>query len=154
MECEICGSRIVGRKYKIIVEGSELTVCERCKELGVEAKAKPTTKVVVKKRVVRTPKPIVEDYELVENFHEIVRRERERRGWTQEELAKRIQEKATLIRKIEKGDITPEKEVVEKLERVLGVSLREKVEEVKVQKSKSTVPTLGDVVVIRRKKRS
>ena len=151
MECEICGRKIVGRKYTIIVEGSELTVCERCKELGVESKP---TRVIVKKRVVKTSKPIVEDYELVENFHEIIRREREKRGWTQEELAKRIQEKATLIRKIEKGEITPEKEVVEKLERVLGVNLREKVEEVKIQKSKSITPTLGDVVVIRRKKRS
>ncbi len=153
MECEICGRKIVGKKHTIIVEGSELTVCERCKELGVEAKpAKAVVRVV--KRVSTKTKPIVEDYELVENFHEIVRREREKRGWTQEELAKRIQEKATLIRKIEKGEITPEKEVVEKLEKVLDINLREKVEEVKIQKSMSITPTLGDVVVIRRKKRS
>ncbi len=150
MECEVCGKRIVGKRYKIVVEGSELTVCEKCKDLGVEAKQ---VKVVVKKKK-KVSRPIVEDYEIVENFHEIIRREREKRGWTQEDLAKKVQEKVTLIRKIEKGEIAPEKDVIEKLERVLGVKLMERVEEVKVQKSKSVTPTLGDVVVIRRKKRS
>lgn len=150
MYCEVCGGKIVGRGHKIVVEGSELTVCDRCKNLGVEAKQ---VKIVVKKRV-QKQKPIVDDYEIVENFHEIIRREREKRGWTQEDLAKRIQEKVTLIRKIENREITPEKDVIEKLERVFGIKLRERIEEVKVEGSKSMTPTLGDVVVIKRKKRS
>ncbi len=150
MYCEICGCKILGRGHKVVVEGSELTVCDRCKDLGAEVK---NVKVKVVKKVAR-PKPIVEDYEVVENFHEIIKRERERRGWTQEELAKRIQEKATLIRKLENREITPEKEVLEKLERVFGVKLRERVEEVKVESPKNVTPTLGDVVVIKRKKRS
>lgn len=150
MYCEVCGEKIFGRGHRVVVEGSKLTVCDKCKNLGVEAKQ---VKIVVKKRS-QKPKPIVDDYEIVENFHEIVRREREKRGWTQEDLAKRIQEKGTLIRKIENKEITPEKEVIEKLERVFGIRLRERVEEVKVEGSKSLIPTLGDVVVIKRKKRS
>ena len=151
MYCEICGKRIVGRSYKVIVEGSELTVCESCRDLGVEAK-KPV-KIVIKPKI-KVTKPIVDDYELAENFNEIIKREREKRGWTQEDLAKKIQEKVTLIKKIEKGEITPEKDVVEKLERVLGVSLREKIEDVKVEGSRSITPTLGDIVVIKRKRKN
>ena len=93
--------------------------------------------------------------ELVENFHIIIRREREKRGWSQEDLAKKIQEKVSLIRKIENAEITPEPEVIEKLERVLDIKLRERVEEVKVETKKiDLTPTLGDIVVIRKKKKS
>ncbi len=150
MYCEICGGKIFGRGYRIVVEGSELTVCDKCRDLGVEAK---NVKIRVVKRKV-APKPIMEDYEVVENFHEIIRKEREKRGWTQEELAKRIQEKVTLIKKLENKEITPEKDVIEKLERLFNISLRERVEDVKIESSKSLTPTLGDLAVIRRKKSS
>jgi len=162
MECEICGRKIVGKRYRILVEGSELTVCESCKDLGVERPIKKAKPAVVKpmpkpiSKPVSKPrqisKPLEFEYELVENFHEIIRREREKRGWSQEELAKRIQEKVSLIRKIENAEITPEKDVIEKLERLFGIKLTEVVEEVKVQKTTSITPTLGDIVVIRRKK--
>ncbi len=159
MECEICGREIRGRSFKILVEGSEMTVCEECKNHGIE---KP--KVPQKRTFAPKPKPISKPKvrtdidlgdELVENYHMIIRREREKRGWSQEDLAKKIQEKVSLIRKIENAEITPEPEVIEKLERVLEVKLRERVEEVKVETKKiDLTPTLGDIVVIRRKKKS
>lgn len=149
MECEICGDKIVGRGYRVVVEGIELTVCKRCKELGVESK-KPV--ISITKPKIKVESSIVDDFELVENYNEIIRREREKRGWTQEELAKKIKEKVTLIKKVEKGEITPDKDLIEKLERTLGLRLMERVEDVKVEVSKFTTPTLGDVVVIKRKK--
>ncbi len=153
MECEICGKPI-RKGYKIIVEGSEMTVCEDCKSLGVEKPKVPQRRTVsktVSRPKVRTDIDLGE--ELVEDYHVIIRRERERRGWSQEELAKRIQEKVSLVRKIENAEITPEPDVIEKLERVLGVKLRESVEEVKVERNKvDLTPTLGDIVVIRKKK--
>ena len=158
MECEICGREIGGRGFKIIVEGSEMTVCEFCKDLGVEKPNVPPSRQAVRRGTVRRFKPKTDidlGEELVEDFHLIIRREREKRGWSQEELAKRIQEKTSLIRKIENAEITPEPEVVEKLERLFGIRLRETMEEVKVERKKiDLTPTLGDVVVIRKKKRS
>ena len=154
MECEICGREIKGRSYRIIVEGSEMTVCAKCKEYGVEKPFREVKKLTLKKKSKPKAEPIVFVEELVENFSQIIRREREKRGWSQAELAKRIQEKESLIRKIENGEITPEPEVVEKLERLFGLKLREKVPEVKVETKKSSLtPTLGDVVVIRKKKK-
>ena len=88
------------------------------------------------------------------NFHEIIRREREKRGWSQEELAKRIQEKVSLIRKIENAEITPEPEVVEKLERLFNIKLRASIEDVQLEsKRRNLTLTLGDIVVIKKKKK-
>jgi len=150
MECEICGRPIRGRGFKVIVEGSEVTVCEDCRDLGIEKPKVERPTIRIRRRGPRTDVEFGE--ELVEDFHLIVRREREKRGWSQEELAKRIKEKVSLIKKIENAEITPEPEVVEKLERVLDVKLRERVQEVKFEgKRVEFTPTLGDVVVIRRK---
>ncbi len=154
MECEICGREIKGKGFRVIVEGSEITVCARCKEYGT---AKPEIvdqssrkKLVLKKKQVR---PIEFTEEMIENYHLIIKREREKRGWSQDVLAKKIQEKVSLIRKIENNEITPEPGVVEKLERLFNIKLREKVPEVKVDLRKSNLsPTLGDVVIIKKRK--
>ncbi len=156
MHCEICGKKIVGKPFKVVVEGSEITVCSDCKQFGVE---KPTTvsqpgvvKVMLKKR--RSVSKIEFTEELVENYNLIIKREREKRGWSQEKLAKMIQEKESLIKKIENAEIVPEPEVVEKLERVLNVKLRERVPDVKLElKRASQTLTLGDVVIVKKKKK-
>lgn len=156
MECEVCGKEIKGKGFKVIIEGSEVTVCARCRDLGV---TKPVSRVShqgVKKVILKkksTPSKIEFTEELLDNYHLIIKREREKRGWSQEVLAKKIQEKASLIRKIESGEITPEPEVIEKLERLFDIKLREKVPEVKIDLKKSNLtPTLGDIVVIKKKK--
>ena len=161
MECEICGRPIRGKGFKILVEGSEMTVCEDCKNYGIEKPKVSQKKSFAPRSVISKPANRPRDLsidlgeELVENFHIIIRRERERRGWSQEDLAKKIQEKVSLIKKIENAEITPEPEVIEKLERVFDIKLRERVEEVKVEtKRVDMTPTLGDVVVIRRKRKS
>ncbi|RUM33121.1 MAG: TIGR00270 family protein [Archaeoglobus sp.] len=154
MECEICGREIKGRSYRILVEGSEMTVCAKCKDFGAEKPFVEIKKLTLKKKSKPKVEPIEFVEELVENFNEIVRREREKRGWSQSELALKIQEKESLIRKIENCEITPEPEVVKKLEKLFGVKLMEKVPEIKVDMKKSNItPTLGDVVVIKKKKK-
>ncbi len=157
MECEVCGSE-VKKGFRVIIEGSEVTVCKNCKELGVESPLKPPQTSFMKKSVnrgsiksLRKSEPIIFTEELIENFNLIIKREREKRGWSQGDLARKIQEKESLIRKIENADIIPEPEVIEKLERVFNIKLREKVQEVKVESKKALTPTLGDVVIIKRK---
>jgi len=151
MDCEICGRRIVGKSFKIILEGSEVTVCENCKEYGIE---KPKVSAPIKLKPAKRSIKIDFGEDLVENFHEIIRREREKRGWSQEELAKRIQEKVSLIRKIENAEITPEPEVVEKLERLFNIKLRASIEDVQLEsKRRNLTLTLGDIVVIKKKKK-
>ncbi|AEA47008.1 multiprotein bridging factor aMBF1 [Archaeoglobus veneficus] len=156
MECEICGREIKGRGFKVIVEGSEVTVCARCKEHGAvkPEKIDQGVKKLVLKKKQKLSRPVEFTEELIENYHLIIKREREKRGWSQEVLAKKIQEKASLVRKIENAEITPEPEVVEKLEKLFNITLREKIPEIKIDLKKTNLtPTLGDVVVIKKKKR-
>ncbi|AGK60552.1 transcriptional regulator, XRE family [Archaeoglobus sulfaticallidus PM70-1] len=156
MECEVCGAELRGKPFKVIIEGSEVNVCKRCKSLGSEKPVERISQKDVKKVFLRKKSPrkkIEFEEELLENYNLIIKREREKRGWSQEVLAKKIQEKESLIRKIENAEITPETEVIEKLERLFNIKLREKVVEVKVNLNrKSLTPTLGDIVVIKKKK--
>ncbi|RLI80865.1 TIGR00270 family protein [Archaeoglobales archaeon] len=155
MECEVCGRELKGKGYKVLIEGSEVTVCKFCKNFGSEKPVEKITQRGVKKILFRKKraKTIEFEEELLENYNLIIKREREKRGWSQEVLAKKIQEKESLIRKIENAEITPEPSVIDKLERLFNLKLREKVTEVKLDFGrKSLTPTLGDIVEIKRKK--
>jgi putative transcription factor len=64
-----------------------------------------------------------EDLEFVENYGELVREARIRTGLTQEELASQVGEKATVIKKIEHGELRPSIELARKLEKILRIRL-------------------------------
>ena len=66
--------------------------------------------------------------ELLSDYGFAIRRAREARGMSQEELALAIKEKASLLKKLEREDLRPEDSVRKKLERVLGISLTETLE--------------------------
>ncbi|PSQ20488.1 TIGR00270 family protein [Halobacteriales archaeon QS_9_67_15] len=61
--------------------------------------------------------------ELAQDYDETVRTARESAGLSQEDLARKLNEKASLIRKIERGDTLPSDEIRAKLESELGVDL-------------------------------
>ena len=61
--------------------------------------------------------------EVVQDYDDRIRTARESKGLTQEELAKQLNEKASLIRKLERGDVLPSDSVQRKLERELGIDL-------------------------------
>jgi putative transcription factor len=86
--------------------------------------------------------------EVAGDYDARIRQARESRSWSQEDLAKELNEKASLIRKIERGDILPSDDVREKLERELDISLVEGVDDDEEEWSSgsSTTTTLGDVV--------
>ncbi|NYT00817.1 MAG: TIGR00270 family protein [Methanocellales archaeon] len=92
--------------------------------------------------------------ELVQNFYEIIHRARQSHGWTQEELASIVKEKSSLISKIERGEIVPEYDVRRKLEHTLAIKLTERLTEPKLDVPTPKEITLGEVVVIKRKKES
>ncbi|MEM1574836.1 MAG: multiprotein-bridging factor 1 family protein [Nitrososphaerota archaeon] len=71
---------------------------------------------------------IGEDLELIENYGEIIRNARIKMGLSQEELAKQISEKLTIIKKIEQGAFKPPIELARKLEKFLKIKIIEKVE--------------------------
>lgn len=86
--------------------------------------------------------------ELASDYDEQIRAAREREGLSQEDLAKSLNEKASLIRKLERGEILPSDDVQKKLERHLDISLTAGSDDgdEEWESSGSMTQTLGDVV--------
>ena len=82
------------------------------------------------------------------DYDDRIRSARERAGMSQEELAKQLNEKASVIRKLERADILPSDDVQRKLERALDISLVEGQddEDSEWSSESSGSMTLGDVV--------
>jgi len=136
MPCEICGAE--GGLVRARIEGTTLRVCQNCAKFGeVLPEAKVLAAGIRPQRMTRdesaeTPEPVSM---LVSDYGRVVKQGREKKGWSQEDLGKKINEKESLIRNVEHGSIRPPEDIVKKLERALGVRLREEVdEEVEVEK--------------------
>ena len=102
------------------------------------------------------PPPVDTSLELVEDFRTKVRKAREKLGLSHEELGKKLNEKVSLLRKIETGKMTPDNKLTAALEHVLKVKLimsakDEKVPQLKVSKKSSRELTLGDLIQLGKK---
>jgi putative transcription factor len=89
--------------------------------------------------------------EVAQDYDQRIRNARESEGLSQEDLAKQLNEKASLIRKLERGDTLPTDSVQRKLEKALGISLTEGAtssddDEDYSGSSSTGTYTLGDVV--------
>ncbi|MBU4190217.1 MAG: TIGR00270 family protein, partial [Candidatus Thermoplasmatota archaeon] len=66
---------------------------------------------------------------------------------TPEDLGKRINEKKTIITKIESGNMKPDENLVKKLEKTLNIKLMEKTKTEKVETKKTGGGlTIGDLI--------
>jgi len=85
------------------------------------------------KRAVKSRKSLsrlpVEEFEYIEEFGRIIREAREKMGLTQEEFSKQLNEKVTIVRKIEAGEFNPPIELARKIEKILKIKLIVPVEE-------------------------
>jgi putative transcription factor len=163
--CEVCGSEIVGKPARSLVEGATLLVCQQCSSLGKELPGFPERRPRAGRlgsvpSHTRTPleslPKAVEDSDLVEDYSEIVKEAREKLGLSQTDLAFKAKEKVTVIQKIELGKILPTMRLTKELEHVLRVKLLAPRADLEL----STVPvkqagprelTLGDIAIVRRK---
>lgn len=81
------------------------------------------------------------------DYPERIRGAREAKGWKREELARRINEKLSIIEKLEKGKMRPDDRLVSRLQKALQVKLMERVvEEQTAEKSERRPVTLGDLI--------
>ena len=97
-----------------------------------------------------TPKDVYAEEgeeELVADMAQRIRRAREARGWKQADLGAKINERVSVIAKVEAGAMRPDDVLARKLERALGVRLKEKVPTAAVRKeTPKGALTLGDLV--------
>jgi len=129
MECEICGKEIATNS-RIKMDGMDLIVCENCITYGKEVKEERQEPQKMGK-VIKAPRAeFNEVIPLADDYGSRIRKVREKKKLTVEELAKKVFEKESTIHKMENQQHIPEDKVVEKLEKFLKISLRESVEEV------------------------
>ncbi|MEM3812196.1 MAG: helix-turn-helix domain-containing protein, partial [Thermoplasmata archaeon] len=84
---------------------------------------------------------------LVEDFGARIKKAREAKKLTIEDLAKKLLEKKTLLSKIERQESKPDDKLIKKIEKELNIKLKEKVDYIKaVGAKKEGSMTLGDYI--------
>jgi len=117
----LCGSKKASKRTKI--DNAILTVCDECVSFGEEV---PIIELKAQRRII----PRLEGMEQIikANFHLLIKNERAKRNLTQEELAKKLNEKESIIKRVEDG-WEPPLNVIKKLERFFSIKLTEELEE-------------------------
>ncbi len=96
----------------------------------------------------------VQELDIADNYPQIIQKARTKHGLSQEDLAMKVKERLTVIRKIELGKMIPNMRLAKELEHVLRVRLLVLTSEPPVPKpapSATKEVTLADVARIRKK---
>lgn len=134
MQCEMCGADVENLQ-RATVEGTRMQVCGNCSDFGVEEVGadeevtgrSKVTKSLEERQKRQSSRDVYDEHqeELVPDYGDRVREARESRGWSQEELATEIKEKQSVISKVENQSRQPRDELVDILEKELGITLME-----------------------------
>ena len=151
MRCEICGKKVVGRPVRVKIDGSIMQTCNECSKFGkVQKEPRRPVKAKTSPRRPRVREPL---YEVSEEFNTIIRMAREKKGWSREDLANKIYEKASVINRIESGKMIPDIKLARKIEKVLNIKILDKIEEEQpedITPSRRGGTTIGDIAQIKR----
>ena len=90
--------------------------------------------------------------QLIENFSTVIKQKREKLQLKQEDLAKQINEKVSIIHKVETGHFEPNMDLARKFEKFLKIKLIEQTTLAAISLGKSAVEsyTLGDFISVRK----
>lgn len=161
MQCEMCGiQKEPSDLIYVRIEGSLLKVCQECGKHGefvrkVSELMRPkqaSTKAPISRSV---SEPDHEEV-VVDDFASRIRIAREKKGLTQKEFATAVNEKESLIHKIETGSIDISLALARKFERFFSISLIEEIEISHVRpqtRAPSESLTLGDIISIKKRTR-
>jgi len=118
-----------------------VNICDDCVGFGEEI---PILKIIRTKKVL----PLLEESNeiIVTDFNQIIKNAREKMKLTQEKLAKELNEKASIIKRVENG-WEPPPSLISKLEKFFNIKLTEKIEEKAIDKKLDKKKlTIGDIV--------
>ena len=141
---------------KADVEGAKLNVCDACSRYGkiigrVQAPVKQSSKPSL---AVQSHKKSEKIQVIKSDYYIAIRKARDKLGITQEDFAKKLMEKESMLHKIESGHLKPDLELARKIEKFLKIEL---VEEIEVESGnhpvdkdkKSAGMTLGDMIKLK-----
>jgi putative transcription factor len=141
MLCEMCG-REVALTSRVRIEGSVLSLCDSCARFGARVDPPPAPAPAASpsrprvgpagSRVGGGPRRLEErdlyqeigEMELAPDWPKRIRLARETLRWTPEDLGKKLNEKKSIVLKLESGSFHPPDDLVRRVERLLKVRLR------------------------------
>lgn len=163
MPCEMCGKEGPLKTAKI--EGNKMKVCADCAKFGqvVEPQSssssssgtsgggsKPNIQAGLEKRKQRKKRRDVfskDQKVLVEDYGDRIRKARQKKDLTPEELSDQINEKKSVISHTERNDHHPSDDLVQKLERALDITLMEKPEHTELAQKQTKGSSAGKVTL-------
>ena len=166
-DCPICGGKIWGKGQKVLIEGAKITVCQSCAHLGKKIITKTKTssmkrsstnkQIITRKKPSSKPsKPLEPSIEIVSDYPKRIRNVRTQKNLTQEQFAQKLNEKPSLLRRIESGKVEPNLKLAKKIEEVYDIKILKATDEVRVDTKKfmkkSSTASLGDIAFIKKKK--
>lgn len=129
-ECEVCGAMNVGTRT-VPMGRAMVSACHRCAErLGVGDRqvapglAQASRRAAAPRKATNRGLMRRTERELAQDFGQRIRKGRASKGWSQEELARKMSEKVNVVKSSESGR-RPTDAVISKFERVLGIDLME-----------------------------
>ena len=169
-QCEMCGKNVSTRTYT--VQGARMNLCMDCSRFGDEyndprassggRSSSGTSDAVIQQRLEkrekrRQTKDIYsgsETTELRADYGRVIRQAREKKWPNLKDFAESIGEKQLTLSKIEAQTLTPDDKIVAKLEKALGITLREAVSSGGTTGSSQTGGmTLGNFIRVEEKKK-
>jgi len=162
-ECPICGSIIWGKGIKVLIEGAKIVVCQVCAKHGKKI-ITPEKSVVRQTRNLQLRRDFKksefeDNFEIVDDFNHRIRKVRQTLKLNQDQFAQKLNEKPSLIRRIEAGKVQPTIKLAKKIEKVYKIKLLEKTNKVEASiqtdkfLKKPTGSSLGDIAFIKKKKK-
>ena len=159
MQCDLCGKTT--ELFLVELEGSKLTVCKNCGKHGkviqrIKTKEEQAQETKQEQKRIKTilQQPQRELLQLlVDDYPQKIKSAREKLGLSQEDFAKHINEKASLIHHIETGKFEPPISLARKLEKALHIALVEEHEELPslAHTPHGSSLTIGDIISVKRR---
>ncbi|MFO8019424.1 MAG: multiprotein-bridging factor 1 family protein [Promethearchaeia archaeon] len=142
-KCPICDGVIWGGGEEIMIEGARIRVCSSCAQKGNKAPAKNKLKQQLRKKQRRTRSKrktykksakkkrrsrsnTLKNLEVVPNYAKKIRKVRNSKNLDQEKFAKKLNEKPSLIRRMEANRMKPTIQLAKKIQDTYNVRLLQK----------------------------
>jgi len=138
MLCEMCGEDVPATNA-VRVEGSTLQLCPNCAKFGVAVAPPVLPAGSAPRPTADAPRPFARagrrveerdlytelpEMELAPDWGKRIRVAREALTWTPDDLGKKLNEKKSVILKLEAGSFRPPDSTIRKVERLLRIRLR------------------------------
>ncbi len=148
-ECTCCGKDFP-KLNPTKIEGAIIDVCERCSRFGTKVSVSQPLPYTPIKNTISVAKLEEDGMELVPEYGKLITQVRESKGLSRYDFAIKLNEKESILKRIEDQDFEPHEDLVKRIENFLDIRLREKVDGTLLRRDekKKIDLTVGDIVEV------